>query len=482
MQRSPRLHPQPYSGFQDLVVRVCRYWRAVAINTPLLWTYIFISQQPPHPLAEIYLARSGKCPLDIDIEMKPQYKRTTSPLNAAPEIDRALVTLRSIVAHGGTLDRWRSLVFLTKMPPVLFEVVGFINSAPTPALEFLSLKWKASTNWVDRQELLSIEHVQDKLGDSFSLSHGPQRPNLRRVDLDCMPSAFIFDRKSPFLSNLTRLKLVCAHVLYSIENISSLLAANPQLEHLTLHMGLSDSTSAGTVLTGPFQVPLPRLRYFSLNATNAYDWGVFLLQIVDAPSLETFEMHANTESTLSASDPATLAFMCIGRKNGALLHNGTNGMTVGPPVYGTPFPALKHFNLKYVNTGSRYTIRKLLDTYPTVTEVTASLLVLSALADAPRLLPNLKHLTYSGARSSVFPGMMQRLARNRSMAGTRLPSLTIEFTGRASPSLPDENEDVPVDYMAPLSELVGSLDIYDKPAPYVSDSDDDTDEDFDEDE
>ncbi|KAG9101189.1 hypothetical protein FRC06_003274 [Ceratobasidium sp. 370] len=409
--------------------------------------------------------------------MRPQYKRTIDPLSAAPEVDRALVTLQSIVAHGGTLDRWRSLVMLTKMPQVLFEVAGFINSAPTPVLEFLSLKWKANSNWVGHQEPLAIFDAQDKLGDSFSLSRGPRRPNLRRVDLDCMPSAFVFCRKSPFLSNLTQLKLVCAHVLYSIENISGLLAANPQLEHLTLHMGLTDSTSAGNVRTGPFQVPLPRLRYFSLNATNAYDWGVFLLQIVDAPNLETFEMHANTESTLSGSDPATLAFMRIGRKNGVLLHNGTNGTTVGPPVYGTPFPALKHFNLKHVHTGSLHTIRKLLDAYPTVTEVTASLLVLSALADAPRLLPNLKRLTYSGVRDSNFPGTMQRLARGRARAGTRLPSLTIEFTGRATPSLNSEREDVSFDYMAPLSELVGSLKIYDMPALYVSDSDDYTDED-----
>ncbi|KAG8695209.1 hypothetical protein FRC08_007971 [Ceratobasidium sp. 394] len=356
------------------------------------------------------------------------------------------------------------------MPQVLFEVTGFINSAPTPALEFLSLKWKAHSHWVNRQESLANADAEDKLDDSFLLSHSPQRPNLRHVDLECMPAAFLFDRKSPFVSNLTRLKLVCAHFLYTIESISRLLAASPQLEHLTLDMGLTDTTSAGTVLTGPFQVPLPRLRYFSLNATDAYDWGIFLLQIVDAPNLETFEMHANTGSTLGPADPATLSFMRIGRKNGVLLHNGTNGRTVGPPVYGTPFPALKHFNLKHVHTGSRHTIRQLLDAYPTVTELTASLLVLSALADDPRLLPNLTHLTYSDARASIFPGTMQRLARGRIAAGMRIQSLKVEFTGRAHPSMPNWREDVPFDYMAPLSELVGSLEMYDVPPVYVSDS------------
>ncbi|KAG9081446.1 hypothetical protein FRC07_014508, partial [Ceratobasidium sp. 392] len=381
------------------------------------------------------------------------YIRGIEHLEAVPQVNRALETLQSIVAHGGSLDRWRSLVIHTKVPQVLFEVTGFINMAPTPALEHLSLKWKANARTVDQQELGCFEGFPKELDDSNSLSHSPKRPRLRRVDLEGMPSAFIFARKSAFLSNLTQLKLVCAHTLYSIENISSILAANPKLEHLTLDMGLSSTTSAGAILTGPYQVSLPRLQYFSLNATNAYDWGVFLLQIVDAPNLETFEMHANTFSTLNDSDPATVPFMRIGRKNGALLHNGTNGVTTYPPVYGPPFPALKHFNLKNVHTASRYTIRKLLEAYPTVTEVTASFLVLSALSENPQLLPNLTQLTYSDAPRSNFPFRLQQLVQARAKAGTRLPSVTIEFTGLATPCYYVERVNVPVDYALPLSDL-----------------------------
>ncbi|KAG8685666.1 hypothetical protein FRC09_014593, partial [Ceratobasidium sp. 395] len=435
------------------------------------WTDILITRPPPHPLAEIYLARSCGCLLDIHIDMTTPYIQGIEPLDATPQVNRALETLKSIVAHGGSLDRWRSLSIHTKVPQVLLEVTGFINLAPTPALEHLSLRWKTSARTVEQQELECLAGDSNKLSDTYSLSHGPGRPHLRHVDLDGMPSAFVFTRKSVFLSNLTKLKLVCAHTLYTIENISTLLAANPELEHLTLDMGLSSTTSAGAVRTGPHQVPLPRLRYFSLNATNAYDWGVFLLQIVDAPNLETFEVHANTYSTLNDSDPATVPFICIGRRNGALLHNGTNNVTGYPPVYGTPFPALKHFNLKHAHTASRQSIKAMLVAYPTVTEVTANFVVLSVLSEDPQLLPNLTHLMYSDTRRSNFPGTMQRLALSRVRAGRRLQSVTIEFTGRAAPWFYNDSEDIPLDYRTPLENLVGKLDVYDRLPPYEPDSD-----------
>ncbi|QRV97651.1 F-box-like protein [Ceratobasidium sp. AG-Ba] len=471
LQRGPRLASLPYSGFQDVAVQVCQYWRELAINTPMLWTYIFISQHPPHPLAKLYLARSGKCPLDLDMEMKTEYIGDIQPFIPIPQVKLARETLDFIVEHGGTLDRWRSLIVHAKVPEVLFEMSSFINIAATPALQFVSLKWKVNIDWVEAQENNSLLSAEEKLDDSCSLSHGPQRPRIRRVDLDGMPSAFIFRRQSPFLSNLTRLKLVCAHVLYTIKDLSSLLAANPQLEHLTLDMGVAESRSVGNVKTGPFQVSLPHLRYWSLNATNAYDWGVFLLQIVDAPDLETFEIHATTNSTLHDADPATVSFMRIGRKNGLLMHNGTNPSGVMPPVYGPPFPALKHFILKHVRTASQRTIRKMLEAYPTVTKATVSFPVLFALADNVELLPNLSHLVYSGTRRSGFAGTMQRFVQSRSKPNAPFPEVTIEFTGTAEATF-DHVFDTPgIDYMLPLSDLVGHLDIYDNVSPYVSDSD-----------
>jgi hypothetical protein len=406
--------------------------------------------------------------------MKTPYIQGIHRFDVSTQAIRALETLRFIVAQGGSLDRWRSLIIHTKVPQVLFEAVKFINSAPTPALQFLSLKWKADIGTViEAQELDSLGDIEDMLGDSYALSHGSQRPQLRRVDLGGLPAAFIFDRPSPLLSNLTRLKLVCASQIYSIQGISALLSASPQLEHLSLDLGHAEG-NLGIVTTGPLQISLPALRFFSLNPQSAYDWGVYLLQTIDAPGVETFELRTGTQTLMGDFDSPTFAFLCLGRKNGALLHNGVNGGSTDYPKYGPPFPSLRHLDIKHINSTGRHTILRLLESYPMITQITLSFSVLSALAERPNLLPNLRHLKYSDIRRSSFPGTMQKIAQGRVQAEMRLPFVEVEFTGRARPGWHGESGEMVVDYKTRLNALVDKLVVYDRENHYVPDSDDET--------
>ncbi|KAI1789503.1 hypothetical protein LXA43DRAFT_974226 [Ganoderma leucocontextum] len=60
-----RARKQP---FNMLVSHVCGRWRAVALDSSLLWTPIYFEGPPPWERAVIYLDRAGKVPLSISID------------------------------------------------------------------------------------------------------------------------------------------------------------------------------------------------------------------------------------------------------------------------------------------------------------------------------------------------------------------------------------------------------------------------------
>ena len=58
-----------------IACQISSFWRHLALNHPLWWSYIYIA--PPWKLDAIqaYLNRSGECPLDIWISVDPNYYR-----------------------------------------------------------------------------------------------------------------------------------------------------------------------------------------------------------------------------------------------------------------------------------------------------------------------------------------------------------------------------------------------------------------------
>ncbi|KAF8604085.1 hypothetical protein BDV93DRAFT_606424 [Ceratobasidium sp. AG-I] len=470
MQRGPRAFFNPYVGFQDLATQVCHHWREVAIHTPALWSYIFISRPPPHRCAELYLARSGPTRLlDIDLEMKMPYIDGISPFDRRPQEVRALETLQSIVAHGGQIARWRSLIVIAKAAGVMFKTVSFINFEPTPELQFLSLTWKANFAAVDIQEVIALEEAPEVLNEIYALDSGPRRPQLRSVEFGGLPKAFVFERTSPLVSNLTYLKLCPAFLLPSIQDIGTLLSASPRLE--SLHI---DVMYVGEELFEPVlvqsQVLLPLLRSFTLRALTYNNWCMSLLQSIDAPAVEYFRLEGIVEYLSSG---LLLFYLGVGRTNGVLERGSAPGDRASR---GPIFPSLHHLDLALsfnLAKGSKEqtSVLQLLSLYPMITQVTLSHPVLLALSILPTLCPNVSHFRYHDYRNSSFLGIMKRILLAREKAGMQIPLLEIVIIRNRR----DEagNADTELDYVTPLGKLVGKLDIKGEESLWVHDSDED---------
>jgi hypothetical protein len=125
--------------------QVCSHWRSIAISTPALWTYIYVSQQPPHDYAELYLTRSGpNVFLDIDLEMRLNYLHDEYYDMSCPDSQtgRAEETLSFLTSHGASIGRWRSLMVCAKSLDVLFATLSFMSAESAPDLRFLLLRWK----------------------------------------------------------------------------------------------------------------------------------------------------------------------------------------------------------------------------------------------------------------------------------------------------------------------------------------------------
>ncbi|KAF8601011.1 hypothetical protein BDV93DRAFT_525057 [Ceratobasidium sp. AG-I] len=97
-------------SFGELVVRVCRRWRAIALDIPMLWTHITLSDQIPYRRSAMRLARSGDCvPLDIAIVMDGNFMDGISIFEDPKCAVRARSALEFIVAQGGATSRWETL-------------------------------------------------------------------------------------------------------------------------------------------------------------------------------------------------------------------------------------------------------------------------------------------------------------------------------------------------------------------------------------
>ncbi|CAE6502763.1 unnamed protein product [Rhizoctonia solani] len=410
MQRGSRAIRLPYVGFQDLVVQVCRRWREVAISTPELWTYIFISSPPPHLCAERYISRSGTLPLHIDLEMRTSFIKPIHPFHESEQAERALEALEFIEKSGGKRDRWRSLIIFSKALFAITSIYSFFTRRPTPALQFVSIKWKAHDDIETDQEELGVQEFG--LSET-TLAHGPERPQLRHVELNGLAKNFMCNDHSVLVSNLTRFTFIAPGTtllsLPSYQQFSAVLAASPQLEHLSVdmqaaHYGFMNIESSPADI-GSFQVRLPLLRSFSLYTGHLHRWGLNLLQIVDAPGVQCLDI--NTEHNLFAPDAIGLhQYLAKGRVNGVLQrhvpldNNDTSGS-------GPIFPQLKHLSVQQMTRN----VSPIFVAFPMVTHITFGGLGALTLCHHPEYLPNASHFTYIDGAIAGFSAVLELATR-----------------------------------------------------------------------
>ncbi|CAE7054085.1 unnamed protein product [Rhizoctonia solani] len=407
MQRGPRAIGLPYVGFQDLAVQVCHRWREVAISTPELWIYIFISHPPPHSRAGLYVSRSGTLPLHIDLDMQKPFIKSIHPFQDTKQAERALEALDFIEKTGGKRDRWGSLVIFSKSLFTIISIYSFFTRSPTPALRFVSIKWTAHDHIVDIQEEICVE--QFELSNP-TLAHGSERPQIHHVEFNGLPKHFMFGSHVPLVSNLTRFTFICPKTmsLPSHEEFSAVLSASPRLEHLTVDMRAARSgylePEYEPADIASFQVQLPLLRSFSLDTSHLSRWSLHLLQIVDAPGVEYLDINTDSGSDLSHMPMDLYRYLARGRINGILqcyapIDDNTQGS-------GPVFPRLKHLNVGRM-TQNVQDILFVYCAFPLVTGATLGGLGLLALQEHPEYLPNASHFTYIDDETVDLPIMIE---------------------------------------------------------------------------
>lgn len=443
--------------------------------------------------AQLYLSRARTCPLVIDLDMRTPYIQPIRRRDAKKQAGRALETLQFIIDCGGTIDRWSALIILSKIPQTIFDIIRLINLASTPVLHFLSLRWKGHPDVAHIDEEDAMENAMGRgiLGDSCSLSHGPKRPQLCQVELNGLPAAFVFNRGAPLASNLTKLTLVRSSFLPSIPGISALLSASPRLESLCVNTtGMyweyePEHEHLETLITlAPLQVQLPWLRSLSLDIEyeTAQKWGLQLLQIVDAPGLEYFELAVGREDLEFVDDRAArrlFRYLGTGRLNGALLCNISlrNEHPGGEAI----FPLLRHLNAQRVICRPS-AARLFLKAFPMVTKATLNVDCLQSLVDHPQLLPNTSHFIYNDM-CTVTSEYMLKVISSRTKRG--MGNVSLEFLSPMSeawqPSAKPqpwmgESDNLYKQYILPLRRVTNAFITHDsKPEfenNYVYDSDD----------
>jgi hypothetical protein len=126
--------------FEIVVSSVSRRWRNVALQTPRLWTRVYINvAQSAHELLDLYLDRSKMCSIDITLSRrKLRWERSCDLMGPEPKVVIEFKQyLEQLVPHVG---RWREFIIRRGdhiMP--LPDVLAALAHLYAPALETLVL-------------------------------------------------------------------------------------------------------------------------------------------------------------------------------------------------------------------------------------------------------------------------------------------------------------------------------------------------------
>ncbi|KAL5482436.1 hypothetical protein ACEPAI_9030 [Sanghuangporus weigelae] len=234
------------------LMRVCKTWTDVALNTPVLWSRILIDSPASVPKARRKLARSRAVPLDITIQFSP----SVDPEAAVP------MPLRGGSGHGGSgkviietvvhamdllqpaLWRWRS--FRLAVPTHAHAAAALSQCTDAaPLLEVLAVQVHhvmhdsagisrsaslSSSSRSRRHAPLSLNAFMDE--DAGTQLFGGHTPRLRK----CALTSFDAGWGGPLMQGLTVLRLggFWNGAAPSVRTLMEVLKACPALEELAL--------------------------------------------------------------------------------------------------------------------------------------------------------------------------------------------------------------------------------------------------------
>lgn len=213
---------------------VCRHWRQIVLNMPVLWASFDIDGVGKHEVRHVIselLQRSQRAPIRLSIDV-------SSWMEASP---RRAVKAAFQILHHLTHIRKLSIVAGEHDTTEWFE---YLRTTPAPMLEKLKV-WCCET---------APFHIPDTMFNGAA-------PQLRRLTL-CMC------RISPanaLLAEITQLKLKhCLEDLHYKEMLP-VLANIPRLENLLIEEEESEFMPNDLDLAGRARISLPRLRKLELS-------------------------------------------------------------------------------------------------------------------------------------------------------------------------------------------------------------------------
>ncbi|QRW24638.1 F-box-like protein [Rhizoctonia solani] len=413
----------PVLQFQELVAQVCRKWREIAVNMPMVRPSC--SEYDQSQLIEVWHfssgQRSGKTiPLEIEIDVLEHldidsWSETSD--NPSLELKLVLDALNFLDFKGAKPFRWARLAIWFEKPRTFFAIVDLLIDASLSNLRKLTLV-NTDTDTMVVEDFV-VEAMRERNLSNSVLFRTPP-PLLRELELVGVPSNFFFPHESTSLVvNLTRLDLGFLLYLPPLMCLRSVLLHNPRLESLCLDTGMIETTNFEHKNATETRVRMPFLRRFSLQEPISVEWGLSVLQMIDAPELEALALNLDRSESLADPIPFYIAY-----------GKGFNGEEVPPkttdmrPIY----PTLKHLALGPF-TGTSLSLLAMLGSLRTITRLDWELqeqepITINQALEDHKICQGVEHIRVYGVHELDLADLVESRIRNGA------PFKTVEVNSR----------------------------------------------------
>ncbi|CAE6405778.1 unnamed protein product [Rhizoctonia solani] len=278
------------------------------------------------------------------------------------EWDKQLTSLGELldylVSHGADFRRWKSLSASSKRIEPLFVLILRLNLESAPSLERITFKKHVSENAPNMN--LAYPYTINRgpawensdaniISNHYCISR-TALPNLRCVDFGFVPCDFMFDRPSPLLTGLTHLNLeIDRDTVWIALSMRPFFSANSQLETLSLSSKACTASNRDMLVESKDPpIELLQLPSLSINATGPrhLNWVLSLLQMIDAPGLESFTLGLDNSWNYNHG---LLAYIATGSTPAQRRrHNWHSDTEPVPTRIGPIYPALHSFDISKV--------------------------------------------------------------------------------------------------------------------------------------